>query len=59
VTPEQEAFRDMWLAEMWKPVPEWHQAKDERLDAEARNAYAHRNAQPGDDTPDGPESRVA
>ena len=37
MTPEQEAFRDLWMSECWKPVPEWHQTKDERLDAQARN----------------------
>jgi hypothetical protein len=30
-------LRDAWLAEMWRPVPEWRQTRDERLDAERRN----------------------
>jgi hypothetical protein len=38
VTEEQRALRDAFLAEMWKPVPEWHQTKDERADAQARAA---------------------
>jgi len=38
VTPEQEALRDAWLAEMWAPCPEWRQTRDERADAHARNA---------------------
>lgn len=27
----------VWLSELWRPVPEWHQTKDERADAKARN----------------------
>ena len=37
MTPEQERFRDVWMAEMWAAVPEWHQTKDERLAAAVRN----------------------
>ena len=38
LTPEQEIIRDAWLAELWRPVPEWRPSKDERLDALVRNA---------------------
>jgi len=47
VSGEQEALRDMWLAELWKPCPEWHQTKDERQDAHARNdALAESRGEP-------------
>lgn len=36
MTPD-EILRDVWLAEMWRPCPEWHQTKDEKADAKARN----------------------
>jgi len=54
-----EQFAAAWLAELWPVCREWHQTRDERLDAEARNAYAQRNAQPGDDTPVLPEKRAS
>lgn len=38
MTPEEKALRDLWMSEMWKPVHEWHQTVDERIDAEVRNA---------------------
>jgi hypothetical protein len=37
MTPDQESYRDLWMSECWKPVREWHQTKDERLDVQARN----------------------
>jgi len=33
-----ESYAALWLSECWKPCPEHHQTKDERLDAQARNA---------------------
>ena len=42
-----ESYAALWLSEMWKPVPEWRQSKDERLDAEARNgALAESRGEP-------------
>jgi hypothetical protein len=37
MTPEERAYRDLWMAELWAPVHEHRQSKDERLDAAERN----------------------
>lgn len=44
-TPADREYAALWLREMWATVPEWRQTRDERADAEARNA---RYAQGGD-----------
>jgi hypothetical protein len=46
-TPEEREYARLWLSECWAPVPEWRQTRDERADAETRNA---RYAQPGDES---------
>lgn len=38
MTPEQRAYRNLWMRELGAPVPEWHQTKDEAQDARRRNA---------------------
>lgn len=44
-SPAQVDYAALWLAEMWAPVREWQQTKDERIDAAARNQrYAPRQA---------------
>lgn len=47
MTPEEKALADAFLAECWRTVPEWHQACDERVVAEARNALLTPVDEPG------------
>jgi hypothetical protein len=37
-SPEEREYARLWLSECWAPVPEWRQTRDERADAETRNA---------------------